>query len=157
MSSYLRWTQHPETKHWHNAFWLDDYYGRHQYGVKFNDGKVFPAEQINNFVERKEDIPEDEIIDTTKDQSLYDSVAPVFEKEKAARKIKPLASGGVVHEVNTDFIQLVTAAVENAKHMTPHLQNAVASYLEYQSAPMVTIKGDAIRDPAIEKLVRGNK
>lgn len=43
MSSYLRKTKHPQTGKWETAAWLDDYFGRHQYGVKFLDEQVFNA------------------------------------------------------------------------------------------------------------------
>jgi len=35
MSSFCQLTQHPITKKWHYAFWLDDYFGLHRYGVVF--------------------------------------------------------------------------------------------------------------------------
>lgn len=41
MSSYIKKSQHPETGKMEDAFWMDDYYGPHQYGVKFMDGKIF--------------------------------------------------------------------------------------------------------------------
>ena len=44
MSNYHADARHPETGETELAMWLDDYYGRHRYGVKFKDGKVFPAE-----------------------------------------------------------------------------------------------------------------
>lgn len=47
MSSYTRKTKHPETGEWHTAFWLDDYFGNHKYGVEFPDGKVFDPEKVD--------------------------------------------------------------------------------------------------------------
>lgn len=35
MSSYTRLTFHPIDKKWKMADWLDDYFGSHYYGVKF--------------------------------------------------------------------------------------------------------------------------
>lgn len=69
MSNYLQWTKHPETHHWHNAYWMDDHFGHHKYGVRFNDGKVFKAEGLET--SEKEPTTEshpDEIIDVTRDQ-----------------------------------------------------------------------------------------
>lgn len=43
MSSYQRETKHPITGKWEVAWWLDDYFGSHHYGVKFSDGEVFDA------------------------------------------------------------------------------------------------------------------
>lgn len=34
-------TRHPKTGQWEEATWMDDYFGQHNYGVKFSDGKVF--------------------------------------------------------------------------------------------------------------------
>lgn len=28
------------------ATWLDDYFGKHRYGVRFPDGKIFPESEI---------------------------------------------------------------------------------------------------------------
>lgn len=48
MSSYLKSTVHPETKAIENAEWLDDYFGQHNYGVRFpSDGKVFRADEFD--------------------------------------------------------------------------------------------------------------
>jgi hypothetical protein len=47
MSSYLRKTQHPTSLHFEDAEWLDDYFGQHNYGVRFpSDGKVFRADEF---------------------------------------------------------------------------------------------------------------
>lgn len=46
MSSYKRLTQHPETHEAEHAEWLDDYFGNHNYGVRFpSDGQVFRADE----------------------------------------------------------------------------------------------------------------
>ena len=83
MSSFLKWTQHPDTMHWHYAFWIDDHFGHHHYGVRFNDDKFFDPEKIDLItVDDKSKIPKNDIIDETKDQSRYDSVTKVFELEK---------------------------------------------------------------------------
>lgn len=78
--------------HWHNAFWLDDYYGPHLYGVKFNDEKVFDPEKIDlKTVSNRKDIPKGDIVDESKDQSRYSSVSPVFELEKQYGSMKKYA------------------------------------------------------------------
>jgi len=47
MSSYQRKTQHPLDLHFETAEWLDDYFGQHNYGVRFpSDGKVFRADEF---------------------------------------------------------------------------------------------------------------
>lgn len=46
MSTYKKITKHPYTKEFENAEWLDDYYGNHNYGVRFpSDNRVFPADK----------------------------------------------------------------------------------------------------------------
>jgi len=49
MSNYSQKAKHPETGKWEIADYLDDYYGKHQYGVKFSDGQVFPEEEIKEW------------------------------------------------------------------------------------------------------------
>lgn len=47
MSSYQRKTQHPLALHFETAEWLDDYFGNHNYGVRFpSDGQVFRADEF---------------------------------------------------------------------------------------------------------------
>lgn len=68
MSSFLKWTQHPDTMHWHHAYWIDNHFGAHQYGVRFNDGKIFdPLRYDMKTVDDKSRL-NDEIIDSTRDQ-----------------------------------------------------------------------------------------
>lgn len=44
MSSYNKLTKHPITGDWYDAEWLDDYFGRHKYGVRFYGQEVFKAD-----------------------------------------------------------------------------------------------------------------
>lgn len=37
MSNFIQTTKHPKTGKIEPATWLDDYFGPHQYGVKFSD------------------------------------------------------------------------------------------------------------------------
>lgn len=48
MSNYTQPTKHPETGEILAAEWIDDYFGRHKYGVRFPDGKIFDARQIES-------------------------------------------------------------------------------------------------------------
>ena len=42
MSNFYKFTKHPVTGKWEYAYWCDDYYERHHYGVIFNsDGSVY--------------------------------------------------------------------------------------------------------------------
>jgi hypothetical protein len=53
MSNFFEKTIHPETGAEEEAEWLDDYYGRHQYGVRFPDGKIFWSGQISRTLIKK--------------------------------------------------------------------------------------------------------
>ena len=48
MSSFNRKTKHPRTGKLEEAEWLDDYFGNHNYGVRFPDGSVFREGDITN-------------------------------------------------------------------------------------------------------------
>lgn len=45
MSNFIRRTKNPRTGEYEDAYWLDDYFGSHRYGVKFpSDGIVYRQE-----------------------------------------------------------------------------------------------------------------
>ena len=46
MSTFAKLTKNPATGKWEIATWIDDFFGRHQYGVKFPDGTVYNPEYI---------------------------------------------------------------------------------------------------------------
>lgn len=46
MSSFKQLTKHPQTGEMQMAEWLDDYFGRHRYGVRFPDGNVYQEHEI---------------------------------------------------------------------------------------------------------------
>lgn len=43
MSNFTRLTKNPDTGKMEQTDWLDNYFGPHEYGVKFPDGKVYKA------------------------------------------------------------------------------------------------------------------
>jgi len=54
MSSYSKITKHPITGKWEMAQWLDDYFGKHHYGVRFpSEDKVYNPDEVN--LETKQD------------------------------------------------------------------------------------------------------
>ena len=55
MSTYSKQTKHPITGEWHEATWIDDFYGSHRYGVQFPDGETFNPD--NTKLETKENEP----------------------------------------------------------------------------------------------------
>lgn len=47
MSSYFAPAFHPDERVVRNAFWVDDHFGRYEYGIKFDkDGPVFRTSQV---------------------------------------------------------------------------------------------------------------
>lgn len=46
MSNYVNWAVHPETGKTEQAEYLDDHFGKHLYGVRFSDGRVFPSGSV---------------------------------------------------------------------------------------------------------------
>lgn len=46
MSNFRSNAIHPETGKCEAADYLDDHYGRHHYGVRFDDGKVFSVDIV---------------------------------------------------------------------------------------------------------------
>jgi len=46
MSSYIRNTKNPKTGRFEPAYWLDDYFSHHHYGVKFPDGLVVDPKKV---------------------------------------------------------------------------------------------------------------
>lgn len=41
---------------------------------------------------------------------------------------------------SSELQALMLALVNNAEHITPALQNAIASFIEYQAAPQITLR-----------------
>lgn len=42
MSTFIKKTKHPKTGEWENATWVDDAFGRHNYGIHFpSDNKTY--------------------------------------------------------------------------------------------------------------------
>jgi len=48
MSNFTSDAINPETGEVETAEFLDDYYGKHRYGVRFADGKTYPETLICN-------------------------------------------------------------------------------------------------------------
>lgn len=46
MSNYQQETQNPLTKKWEMATWMDDYFGHHNYGVRFSDGTIYNPREV---------------------------------------------------------------------------------------------------------------
>jgi len=44
MSSYKSKAKKPGSDDWEEVWMMDNWYGLHQYGVQFPDGKVYPEE-----------------------------------------------------------------------------------------------------------------
>ena len=51
MSSFVSKAKRPGGTEYEDVWYLDDYYGRRRYGVKFPDGKFYPAEECEELAE----------------------------------------------------------------------------------------------------------
>lgn len=47
MSHYQAKARHPETGKTELAWFIDDHFGRHRYGIAFADGKIFPENVVS--------------------------------------------------------------------------------------------------------------
>ena len=63
MSNYSRLTVNPCTGRLENAEWLDNYYGRHNYGVRFPDGVIHDERHFEWKFEEAVLVKEDEATD----------------------------------------------------------------------------------------------
>ena len=47
MSNYIMLTKRPYGhQQWDFAYWMDDFFGHHHYGVKFSDGVILDADNV---------------------------------------------------------------------------------------------------------------
>jgi len=53
MSNFMAKAAHPVTGEIFECYYLDDYYGRHKYGVQFPNGDVYPESECPEFEEDK--------------------------------------------------------------------------------------------------------
>lgn len=54
VSNFTRPTKNPETGRIEVATFLDDYFGRHQYGIEFPDGSIYRESEIDDEPARPE-------------------------------------------------------------------------------------------------------
>ena len=54
MSSFTKLTKHPKTGKFQPAHWLDNYFGRHNYGVRFEGESVIDARDCDRWVTQDE-------------------------------------------------------------------------------------------------------
>jgi len=56
MSNYIDKAFHPIKKEVQEAYYRDDYYGRHRYGIQFDDGSIFPEESCEEAAKMNDQI-----------------------------------------------------------------------------------------------------
>ena len=78
MSTYLKQTKHPITGEWHEATWIDDFYGRHRYGVQFPDGGTYNPEKTK--LETRDD---ETVSNTEKIEEMVRDFCSVVPKSKS--------------------------------------------------------------------------
>ena len=58
MSNFIEPTYHPIKKKMLYAYWIDDYFGKHKYGIKFvNEDRVFSEKELDE-IKNKLDLPD---------------------------------------------------------------------------------------------------
>jgi len=96
MSSYKRLTKHPITGEWKNAWWLDDFFGHHRYGVRFTEG--------DDLSEKGETFREEDYEWETKDEFVSDTIQL---KEKILKELELAKSkmhGGGNHRMIMEML-----------------------------------------------------
>lgn len=123
MSNYVRSSRHPLTGEWDdNAQWIDDAFGKHEYGVKFSDGEIFNPREHE--IETREvliasvDIgstPEGKEIEVTedgtgrKDVRITVNALDVEMNDEATQKAKDVIEKDVFPRItNADVVVTVT-------------------------------------------------
>lgn len=67
MSTFKRMTKNPDSGHWENATWIDDYFGSHRYGVEFMDGTIIDPNEVDLEVDDTQDEEDFEIVEEEED------------------------------------------------------------------------------------------
>ena len=49
MSNFIRKTKNPVSGKWEEATWLDGYFGKREYGVRFENGRIFREKEIKEY------------------------------------------------------------------------------------------------------------
>lgn len=139
MSNYTRQTKNPNTGKWEDAEWLDDYYGSHQYGVRFPDGTVYP-EDGNNLETRDNPVVSNKVANKEECKHQYgtceggynicgqcgakvggngienntDSLSPSDKTwEDFKNWIRPFTSGDSGSDIEKSSIEAITGKVES--------------------------------------------
>jgi 5-methylcytosine-specific restriction endonuclease McrBC GTP-binding regulatory subunit McrB len=98
MSTYKRETKHPITGEWGNATWMDDYFGQHRYGIKF-DGEETVFKENEYEWETRDDLPLEQPIESWEER---------FSKEWSHITEGGTSSFGISHETRIkDFIRTI--------------------------------------------------
>jgi len=79
----MRLTKHPRTGKWHNAVWLDDFYGKHQYAVAF-EGGLFDKEHGDIYDPSKEKMDTDWESDLLVVLNSFEKIVKILELQAKA-------------------------------------------------------------------------
>lgn len=83
MSNYMKLTRHPKTGKWHNAVWIDDFYGKHKYGVAFK-GDLFDTDYDDIYDPSKEKMDTDWEKDLIVVLNTFANVVKILELQTAS-------------------------------------------------------------------------
>jgi hypothetical protein len=120
MSNYTAMTRHPETGEIKPAFWIDNFYGQHSYGVRFcdNDKVTFPAHRCEQMVMVPvfKDLRQIGELIRTQDNRATD--APLFIVEELVRIV------GIMEDYTDNFVWMYegSEADESEKALLDQLE-----------------------------------
>ena len=125
MSSYRDWAVHPSTKQIEMAFYLDDYFGRHNYGVKFDDGSVWPIDKVPRMSEA--DHLAREAIEGREPEAILRGKRVNYERSLAVAELKQAQPDGPMptrKEVTDYLANKVVRAPESFGYSNPREEHA---------------------------------
>jgi hypothetical protein len=61
MSSFIQITENPKTGKMEPAAWLDDFYGKHRYAIRFKDGGTYHADDDHYEVKPMNEYDRDDV------------------------------------------------------------------------------------------------
>lgn len=109
MSSYIKPTVHPETNQIEQAEWLDDYFGNHNYGVRFpSDGLVIRYDEY-------EWVNDAAILAMRIVKPLKSPITKEYTKEGKRIEVKEHANGRRDTTVEVNSLQVDMSDPRNAK------------------------------------------
>jgi hypothetical protein len=90
MSNYYSKAINPETGKLEEAVFLDDYFGKHEYGVKFSNGNLYKIKDIKIPMKELENFTNEELNKKLEDSGLNPCVESNEDREIAINILRQL-------------------------------------------------------------------